>query len=65
MLTNLTSLYDDIIRSTASAPDDNKFLLIVNSSDRELMPNGSPIGSDRKKKMNIQILVYTYFNYHL
>ncbi len=49
MLLVLTSLYDDIIRSSASAPDDNKFLLIVKSSVRVLIPNGSPIGSKNTK----------------
>lgn len=42
---SLTSLYDEIIRSNASAPDDNKFLLTVNCSVRALIPSGSPIGS--------------------
>jgi hypothetical protein len=45
---NSTSLYDDIIRSNASEPDDNKFLLTVKSSVRELIPSGSPTGSNNK-----------------
>ena len=38
------------MRSNASAPDDNKFLLTVNASVRELMPSGSPTGSNNTKQ---------------
>ena len=34
-----------MIRSSASAPELNKFLLTVNASVRVLIPSGSPIGS--------------------
>ena len=50
---NRTSLYEDITRSKASAPEDNKFLLTVKPSVRELIPNGSPIGSNQMKSRRI------------
>ncbi len=59
ILIDLTSLYDDIIRSNASAPDDNKFLLTVKSSVRELIPSGSPIGSNNRK-ISIEISLYIF-----